>query len=61
LPKILGDGSTETEIDTDGDQQRDGPNPDAPRRRDDATVPQGPRIETRIDRPPTRPRPSDDN
>jgi len=59
IPRIMDDSGTETEIDTDGDQQRDGPNPDAPRRRDDATLPQDPRIETRIDRPPFRPRRGD--
>jgi penicillin-binding protein 1A len=63
IRQALGDGTveTETDIDTDGDQQRDGPIPDAPRRRDDATEPQGPRIDTRVDRPPPRPRPAEDD
>lgn len=63
IGKALGDGTveTETEFGGDGPQQRDGP-PDAPRRqREDATVPPGPRVETKVERAPTRPRPSEDN
>ena len=61
IPKALGDGDTETEIDTDGDQQRDGPPPGDPRRREDATMPQGPRVETRVERPPPRTRSPEGN
>ena len=53
----LGDGTVETEVEFgDGERPRETP-PEAPRRpREDAVVPAGPRIETRIERPPSRPK-----
>ncbi|MCW3846367.1 transglycosylase domain-containing protein [Sphingomonas sp. LB-2] len=59
ISKALGDGKVETEVETDGPP--DAPSPDAPRRREDATVPQGPRIETRVERPPSRPKTNEGN
>ena len=56
VTKALGDGTVETQVDTD---PGDAPAPDAPRKREDLVVPGTPKVETRVERPVPKARPTD--